>query len=62
MPWRTEEDGTRSFVIWADLLAAQGYAVEDLVRQLLRDLGKEHRVVGWRLSRPSWIFVTAVPV
>jgi hypothetical protein len=38
------------FVIWVDLLAREGYVVEDVLKRLLQDLENRHSIVGWGYS------------
>jgi hypothetical protein len=47
MPWRTEEDGTNAYIIWADLLVRDGYTVDATVNRLMGELAERHGVVGW---------------
>jgi hypothetical protein len=49
-PWTRDEDGSRHFVIWADLLLSEGYAVNDVTGRLFTDLTKRHEIIGWEFS------------
>jgi hypothetical protein len=50
MPWTTDEDGSRSFVIWAELLVASGNEVDTVADALMGQLSARHRIVGWERS------------
>jgi hypothetical protein len=47
MPWRSEENGSRSYVIWAELLVAEGRQVGEVVGALMHELSARHQIVGW---------------
>src|SRR5947209_1254333 len=47
MPWRQDEDGSRSFVIWAELLVAAGHELDAVADALMGQLSARHGIVGW---------------
>jgi hypothetical protein len=50
MPWRSDEDGSSSYVIWAGLLVGEGRQVVDVVGALMGELRARHHIVGWGFS------------
>jgi hypothetical protein len=50
MPWRQEEDGSRSFVVWAELLVAAGHEVDPVAEALMSQLSARHGIVSWERS------------
>jgi hypothetical protein len=62
MPWRDDEDGTRSYVIWAELLVAPGYEVDAVADGLMSQLSARHGIVGWERSAGEGLSGTELEV
>jgi hypothetical protein len=62
MPWRTDEDGSRTYVIWAELLVAEGHEVDAVADALLGELSARHDVVGWERSAGQGLAGTELEV
>jgi hypothetical protein len=62
VPWRTDEDGSRTYVIWAELLVAEGHEVDAVADALLGELSARHHVVGWERSAGQGLAGTELEV